>query len=379
MCHASEIGKYRKPRVLLASQRNIYGKHFRCANYEFEDIIHQIDSVEFLSPQPSRWFQYGTRIASRLARSYAITINPGIPKTKIEQSYDLFFAVCTFPKDLLNLTGIQGWSDHCKTSICYLNEIWVAEMYKERCLLKILSKFDYVIVNCSQTVDAINEVIGGKSFHLAPGIDAILFCPYPEVPQRVIDVYSIGRRSEETHRALMKMVKEHKIFYVYDTRIGSEVFNTDEHRLLLANMAKRSRYFIVNPGHIDRPDRTGGQSEISFRYFEGAASGTIMIGEHPKSEEFGKLFNWLDAVIHLPFGSDKIKTIIKELDRQPDRQEKIRRNNMVQSLLRHDWVYRWETILETAGLKPMPELLERKKRLRDLSNIIEKRTVSLGT
>jgi len=146
----------------------------------------------------------------------------------------------------------------------------------------------------------------------------------------------------------------------------------------LTNMAKRSRYFIVNPGHIDRPDRTGGQSEISFRYFEGAASGTIMIGEHPKSEEFRELFNWPEAVIHLPFGSDKIKTIINELDRQPDRQEKIRRNNMVQSLLRHDWVYRWEIILETAGLKPMPELLERKKRLRDLSNMIEKRAVSLG-
>ena len=80
-------------------------------------------------------------------------------------------------------------------------------------------------------------------------------------------------------------------------------------------------------------------------------------------------------MIHLPFGSDKIETIINELDRQPDRQEKIRRNNMVQSLLRHDWIYRWETILETARLKPMPELLERKKRLRDMSTVIEKRAV----
>lgn len=77
-------------------------------------------------------------------------------------------------------------------------------------------------------------------------------------------------------------------------------------------------------------------------------------------------------VVHLPFGSDKIDTIINELDMQPERQEKIRRNNVVQSLLHHDWVYRWETVLKIAGLEPMPELLERKKRLRDLSNIVEK-------
>jgi len=45
---------------------------------------------------------------------------------------------------------------------------------------------------------------------------------------------------------------------------------------------------------------------------------------------------------------------------------------VVQSLLRHDWVYRWENILKMVGLDPMPQLLERKKHLRDLSNMIEK-------
>ncbi len=45
---------------------------------------------------------------------------------------------------------------------------------------------------------------------------------------------------------------------------------------------------------------------------------------------------------------------------------------MVQSLLHHDWVYRWEAVLKIAGLDPMPQLLERKKRLRDLSNMVEK-------
>jgi len=360
-------------RVLLFSQRNIYNNHFRCANYEFEDIITKIDSVELLAPQPKKWFKYGDRIAQRIYADTNVALYSGIPKTRIKKNYDLFFAAISFPKDLLNLNVIckQGWRDHFKTSICWLNEIWASEVYKNKDFLKILSKFDYVIINCSQSVSAVNEVIRGECFYLPPAVDAILFCPYPKLPSRLVDVYSIGRRSEETHRSLLRMVREDKIFYVYDTIAGSQVFNPSQHRLLFANTAKRSKYFIVNPGKIDSPEETNRQSEIGPRYFEGAASGTIMIGEHPQNEEFEKIFYWPDAVIRLPFGSAEIGTIIHELDMQSQRQERIRRSNIIQSLLHHDWVYRWEAILKMAGLEPLPGLVERKGKLAELSKIAE--------
>jgi Glycosyl transferases group 1 len=372
MINRSENITSNKARVLMYSQRNISEKvHFRSILYEFEDIIRLIDSVELLAPQPKKWFNYGTRIANRIAADCAIALNPGIPNMKIKGNYDLFFAICQFPKDLLHIAFVEGWKDHCRTSICMLNEIYSNEIYKHRCYLKILSKFDYVILNHVHSVKAVNEAIGGKCFYLPFGIDAVLFCPYPKAPQRFIDVLSIGRRSEDTHHALIKMVKEDKIFYVYDSINGQQVFSSNEHRLLFANMAKRSRYFIVNPGHMDSPERTGGESEIGFRYFEGAASGSILIGESPINEEFLKIFNWPDAIIHLPYGSSDIGTIISELDKQPQRQEKIRRNNVVQSLMNFDCAYRWEKVLQTAGLDPMPKLLERKKYLRDLANIVE--------
>ena len=296
--------------------------------------------------------------------------NPGIPPKKIRQDYDLFFVVCMFPKDLLHIRAIDGWKEHCKTSICWLNEIWISEFFKYRSFLKALSEFDHVILNLSHSVNGINKVIGGKCFYLPPGTDAIQFCPYPEAPRRFIDVYSIGRRSQETHRCLLRMANDKKIFYVYDTIDGEGVLNPNEHRFLLANMAKRSRYFMVNPGKIDSPDETKGQIEVGPRYFEGAAAGAIMIGEYPNNSAFTENFSWPDAVIHLPFGSDIIDTIITELDKQPDRQAKIRRDNVVESLLRHDWVYRWEKVLETVGLAPMPGLLERKKRLEILSRLV---------
>lgn len=333
-----------------------------------------MDSVDLLAPHPGKWFNYGTRIAQRLATDYAIGINPGIPKIKILKNYDLFFAFCQFPRDLLHIERIDGWKDCCKTSICWLSEIWVNDIYNYRYYLKVLSKFDHVILNLSQSVDEINKKIGNKGFYLPLGIDSILFSPYPSNAHRTIDVYSIGRRSEETHRVLLKMFEENKIFYIYDTIVGSKIKDTEQHRFLFANMAKRSKYFIVNPGKIDIPSERKSQSEIGNRYFEGLAAGTIMIGEHPENEEFKKIFCWEDAVVLLPFNSDKIRKIIDELECQPHRQQKIRTRNVIESLMKHDWAYRWETVLKTADLEPLPELLERKNILKNLSTLVGKFT-----
>jgi hypothetical protein len=44
-----------KPRVLIFSLRNIFGKALnRCPHYEFEDIICEIDSAELLAPKVDR-------------------------------------------------------------------------------------------------------------------------------------------------------------------------------------------------------------------------------------------------------------------------------------------------------------------------------------
>jgi hypothetical protein len=166
------------------------------------------------------------------------------------------------------------------------------------------------------------------------------------------------------------MVRETGLFYLHDSIGGHQAINSKEHRSLLANVAKRSRYFIVNPGKIDQPETTGNQIEISNRYFEGAASGAIMIGERPKNEEFERLFDWPEAVTQLPYDSCDIDMVIKDLDGEPERQDRIRRTSLARALMQHDWVYRWEAVLKTVGLEPMQGALERKERLRKLAEVV---------
>jgi hypothetical protein len=181
----------------------------------------------------------------------------------------------------------------------------------------------------------------------------------------------MGRKSLVTHQALLKMAEQRKIFYIYDTSENMKTSLPRDHRILVANIAKRSRYFIANTPKIDRPFETHEQGEISYRFFEGAASGTIMIGEIGECEAFKKHFDWPNAVFLLPYNAENIAEILAELDSQPKRLEAIRKNNVVQCLLRHDWVYRWRDILSIAGLEPKPVLLARENHLKQLAKIVK--------
>jgi hypothetical protein len=271
---------------------------------------------------------------------------------------------------LLMVNAMGNVRDFCRTSVCLLDELWLTGMAEHRHFLSVLAKFDVIMLYYSQTVRPLSEQIGRRCVFLPPGVDAISFCPLPDPPTRVIDVYSIGRRSEITHQSLLRMVRESGLFYLHDSISGSQAINSKEHRALFANVAKRSRYFIVNPGKIDEPEKRGNQFEIGNRYFEGAASGAIMIGERPANAEFDRLFDWPDAMTRLPYDSPDIDKLISDLDRDPERRDRIQRTGVIQTLMRHDWLYRWETILKVVGLEPIQGALERKERLRKLAEVV---------
>jgi hypothetical protein len=362
-----------KPRVLVFSLRNIFPKDLcRCPHYEFEDIICEIDSAELWAPEVDPYSARST-FSMRLAYHAPITLNPGVRGTPTSTNYDIFFTICVglaSPYDLLMVNAASYVRNMCRTSVCLVDELWVKQMSKHRHFLRILASFDVVMLYYSQSVIALSERIGRRCVFLPPGIDAVAFCPYPDPPKRVVDVYSMGRRSEITHKKLLRMADENGLFYLHDSIAGTLAINSREHRALLANVAKRSRYFVVNPGRIDQPDVRGDQIEASNRFYEGAASGAILVGQRPENEEFERLFDWHEAVIHLPYNSQDIDKVIKDLDGDAERQERIRRTSVAQILMRHDWVYRWEAVLKTVNLEPMRGMWKRKERLKKLAEVV---------
>jgi len=184
-----------------------------------------------------------------------------------------------------------------------------------------------------------------------------------------IDIYSMGRRPNILHQKLLALKESKGITYRYDGLSSSALYVKDYrvHRDNLRESLQKSRSFLVFPSKFDVLNQTHGQVEFGFRFFEGAASGTVLIGDIPDSETFKEIFHWEDAVIPLPDNTDDLYRMLGTLDESKERVDRIRKNNIYQCLMYHDWAYRWRQILESVGLEATLGLQEREQRLKDMS------------
>jgi hypothetical protein len=356
-----------------------------CSTYEFEDIAAELTGADQVAPGRA-WSGHSLplrlyKAASRLTGSSVLPapILLAEPRLRLERTYDLFLPILNNPHELIALKAVPNWRTRSRFAACYIDEVWLSHVRSD--MIAALEPFDRIYVITLQAADRLTQLTGRPCTHLPLGVDALQFSPYPDPPPRMIAVCGIGRRSDVTHRALLDVARERGLFYYYDTARSTAVVsaarqftfsvtNPAEHRLLYANLLKRSCYYIANRARANEPELTKGVDEISGRFFEGAAAGTVMIGEPPQNGVFGELFDWPDAVIPAPFDAPSIGEVIASLDAQPERCERIRRLGVANSLLRHDWMYRLRAILLDAGIPAPPAMRDRELRLRKLAEQI---------
>jgi hypothetical protein len=358
-------------RVLLLSRRNLSSVISRCCPYEFEDVIREVDAAELVAPPYLCQTSYILDLAvNKLGRKVAPLggVNPGIRAHRVTRDYELFFAVFQFATDAAALNALPGWRERCGLAACWLEEIWARDLGRLRSQLALLRRFDVIFTNCLGSVAGLAKATGRPVLYQPPGVDALTFYPGDPPVERVINVFNMGRRHPATHQALLDLARERRLLYLYDTFSGHvPVQNPAEHRLQLANLIKRSRFFIANRAKANAEGETGRQEELGFRFFEGAAGGAVMIGEAPGVTSFREHFDWPDALVPLPFSGARIGELIAELEGQPERLARIRRDNVAHVLRRHDWAYRWRAVLEHLGLSPPQGLREREARLSALA------------
>jgi hypothetical protein len=348
---------------------------FRARSYEGEDVLVECDDVDVIQLKPSRSFALKSRVVGGMVfrdlSRRVIDLNPGLEPVRLSRDYDLFVLLCSsWWPDPWYANAVQGWRERCKTSVCWIDELWTRDIRNLRRWLPILNKFDHVIVGITGTAEALGEALGKPCHELQGGVDTLRFSPYPKCPPRVVDFYSIGRSVQPIHQRLLKWAEEEGRFYLYDSLAKQAVNDTlghAQHRSLYGNIAKRSRLFAVAPAKVDTPGDTHGQVAVGARYFEGAAAGAVLIGQAPDCEAFRRHFNWQDAVVEIrPDGSDAVEVISKLLA-DSERLRAIGSRNAVESLRRHDWVYRWKEVLRIAGLAPRPAMAAREERLAELA------------
>lgn len=353
-------------RVCIISQRQIERAPVRCTIYEYERVIQEVDGVDLLAPVPTAAARPAMRVISRAAGTLpALTrLNPGLRPVRLDRPYELVIIHVMYPRDLLSLAAVRHLREMGRRVVCIIEEVWAHDVAAWRSHLARLRGVDHVFVSSYGSVAAVAAATGAPTSFLPPGVDAERFCPYPAAPERVVDVHHVGRRTPEIHAELLGAMLRGERYYSFDTIRPQVVNDVDDHRVLLAEALKRSRYVICRPGKFNRIDETGGQQEFGFRYFEGSAAGTVMVGEPADNPAFAEAFPWPDAIV--PVRRDGILATLRALEADPVRVARIRRDNVVGALQRHDWARRYRTLLDTVGLAPLPALVARERRLDEL-------------
>jgi hypothetical protein len=375
-------------RVLVASEFNAKDRAHFAQSYEFCRIVMECDDAELIAPGiDNRIERYLggilpphdmnvqrdlNRLVNGVRKGLGFKNAPTIEPIEITGDYELFFFVAWSPQSLVELSRIKNWRKRSKIAVVYLFELWSSTVAEDRAYLKLLDPFDHVFLLHSASIQQLRSYTRAPCSVLPVGVDCLIATPYPSPPERVVDVYSIGNRSAPVHRELMNVARRRNLFYLYDSlsSTDSQVKDWGEHRALLTNTIKRTRYFIgFSPATLAgaKSGKVAGEHVLPGRMFEGAAGGAIILGSAPQCAEFHECFDWPNAVIEVqPDGSD-IVSIIDELDARPEWTERLRRTNATGCLLKHDWVYRWEHILSTVGMKPLPRLQHRKAELSEIA------------
>lgn len=366
----------KKSRVLILSLRNIRDFIYNACLFEFEDYICNIDEVDLITPSQSnltsKIIEKSAKAAIRTSKSKIpesfYQINPLLEAWDLNQNYDLFFVILDDCTSFLKINFIQKWREKCNKAICYIAESWNYELEKQKYYFKFFQDFDLIFSGINHTTEELAQLIDRPCKYLPVGVDAASFYPDKPYSQRAVDVYNIGRRSPITHEALLKFAQQKNKNYDYDLYKSSQSNspgNREQLRKRTATRIKNSRYFIANYAKANLPNTK--YQEIPYRYFEGAAGGTVLIGCPPDTAVFKQYFDWQDCIIPIPVDAPNIGEVIAELNSQPERLARISRDNVVNSLLKHDWVYRWQEILAAANLEPSSKILSRKAYLQKLA------------
>jgi hypothetical protein len=359
------------PRVLLASNYNDGMALYNGLCFEFLRIIESTTAADIIAPcrvHPRVGFDVLRTSVSNARRLFRHTRVTRLKSERVRKKYDLFFYVCMNPSGLADLQAIQGWREQCDQAAVFIFETWSSQLPRDKAHLKLLDQFDHVFVYNRSSIPNLGKYTSTQRSFLAAGADCLSASPYPNPPNRCIDVYSMGRRLDFAHRQLLEMARNGEIFYIYDAGGGLHVYDFGEARFLTLNYIKRSRYFTaysLDAG--SKAQESFGEQAIATRLFEGAAGGSIILGTPPKAQEFKELFDWPDAVVEIPAEPADMRAIYRELEAQPERMQRARFMNATQSLRKHDWVYRWEQILHILGFESPPGVSARKRALQSLA------------
>ena len=154
---------WRRPRICMLTARDFSHHAFRCTIYEGEDVLLDIDDVDCDLSEAGKRLPPEAESPKKnylvcFTRTF-ISTNMAFESIGLTKEYDLFVAYMPLTQDLIRIPAVRGWKDYCRTSVCWIDEFWAADIPKLKYWLPALSHFDHIVLGYSGTVAAVAEAI----------------------------------------------------------------------------------------------------------------------------------------------------------------------------------------------------------------------------
>jgi hypothetical protein len=218
-----------------------------------------------------------------------------------------------------------------------------------------LTKLDHLFVIDSDMADKVRSLYSIPVSWLPLGINTDAWGKYST--SRSIDVMGYGRIDEAVHERLQKHYNQPDSdrLYFHSTFSCSGVFNPKEHITLQVKLLKRSKINLCF--EVSNIPRFCGRSPLLYRWLEGWAAGTAIVGTRPRDPGVEALINWPDSTLELPTDQDDWVPFLEALLDDEAKLAAISQRNYRECRLRHDWRYRLRDLFNTLNL-PIPLTLE---------------------
>lgn len=330
-----------KPRVLIPTRRIWYGLVSAGTMVDFENAMAATASTDYLQVPPYVRRREKLRSGRRTARV-----------SVAGEDYDVCLFIIFQPGEIVSLRYVRGLRKACKHLVIYVFDPWMSQAATLRRYRRLWELCDHVFVSFPRAVETYRDVIDCPVTYLPQAIEPSKF--HASRAERPIHVLSIGRRLESVHRTLLALSARHDLWYHFSEFRAPRAIDLEESQFLLGRLCQSARIQVCWPVEIThRVEPRSGYSPrdgspITARWFEAAASGSVVIGARPTDPEFDALFPYRGFVREVdPDSPGEIEEVVLESLRNNYADAKERQALAKHVKSEHSWESRCRIILES--------------------------------
>ncbi|MDM9379622.1 glycosyltransferase family 1 protein [Chlorogloeopsis sp. ULAP01] len=231
-----------------------------------------------------------------------------IPRVEHNLEADVLWVILMGPENFL-LDLFKNWDQNVGVKILYIFDTFERQLPSIRRVLAS-TNWDLAITSFHGAVPFLEEKTQRKWHAVAQGVKLDRFQPVTK-EEKLISFSAYGRRLEKVHHSVKEYCLQTGNYYEYTTATSMQpqLDSQDVYRQYAWHLA-HSFFTFSWPVELTNPKRVLTFSPMTCRWFEAAASGTVILGQPPKDPIFEKIFG-SDFVIPIDhtISQDDLKTI----------------------------------------------------------------------